>query len=675
MNQFPDIKEYIEYIERFFSVENVKERKQYISTYNKIISKFSTVEKFIESMINKEGWNKYSRRIAIFLTLKCKMFVFEFIDAVKIVNAKEKVIYCEVVDKRFREICEEEFKNNKNMKRDFYKFLLKTFAYFNIKNINEIDLKRLSELNTDSFTTAIQRRRQYILFLDKVMALYNLKGNEIDIRQEIRYNADVRKYGTSKEYIICAINKYIQEEYISKNYIGDKFLKNISLFFKWLYNKYENIESLSDIREDYIIQYYEYVKSLSIGNETRWNRCNYVLKFFIWSEYKKLTSLNVIKIGHGLKNRREYIEDNPKMFQDRKHFNQVLAKVQKYEPIDDEEFLFKNYILVLMGTGLRVGEGIWLDNKCLKERVKVSGESNNEVGEILLRTKDKTKMVNKRTGILPWGLTALDELVERFNSRENVLIYNKDLGEYNYSLFEYKGKTISLPKLLAFYKNTILDGIEFKDENGKNIDYNNIKFHAFRHQKFNDIYEVTNGNIMRVKQDSNHRSIRMAKKYTRQSKKKMIRRISKSIENGKIVGKGAQILQELLNIDMLPEQYLEIMKKLNIAEGYSIEHIVENFKFLGFGYCTCKCKWSHLCEGCRYFITEGEFLPELQTRYSINFMITMTLIKNNGIEGKGVRKNLISLKNQEKILEELGMDYKEIKELRTGEGVLNSGVK
>lgn len=675
MNQFPDIKEYIEYIERFFSVENVKERKQYISTYNKIISKFSTVEKFIESMVNKEGWNKYSRRIGIFLTLKCKMFVFEFIDEVNIVDAKEKVIYCEVVDKRFGEICEEEFKNNKNMKRDFYKFLLKTFAYFNIKNISEIDVKRLGELNVDSFSVAIQRRRQYILFLDKVMALYNLKGNEIDIRQEIRYNADVRKYGTSKECIIGAINKYIQEKYISKNYTGDKFLKNISLFFKWLHNKYENIESLNDISKDYIIQYYEEVKSLSIGNESRWNRCNYVLKFFIWSEYKKLTSLNVIKIRHGLKNRREYMEDNPKMFQDRQHFKQVLAKVQRYEPIDEEEFLFKNYILVLMGTGLRVSEGIWLDNKCLQTREKVNDKSNKEVGEVFLRTKDKTKMVNKRTGILPWGLTALDELLERFNSRENVLIYNKDLGEYNYSLFEYKGKIISLPKLHLFYKDVILDGIEFKGENGDNIDYKDIKFHAFRHQKFNDIYEGTDGNIMRVKQDSNHRSIRMAKKYTRQSKKKMIRRISKSIENGKIVGKGAQILQELLNIDMLPEQYLEIMKKLNIAEGYSIEHIVENFKFLGFGYCTCKCKWSHLCEGCRYFITEGGFLPELQTRYSINFMITMTLIKNNGIEAKGVRKNLISLKNQEKILEELGMNYEEIKELRTGEGVLNGGVK
>lgn len=671
MNQFPDIKEYIEYIERFFSVENVKERKQYISTYNKIINKFSTVEKFIESMVNKEGWNKYSRRIGIFLTLKCKMFVFEFIDEVNIVDAKEKVIYCEVVDKRFGEICEEEFKNNKNMKRDFYKFLLKTFAYFNIKNISEIDVKMLGELNVDSFSVAIQRRRQYILFLDKVM----VKGNEIDIRQEIRYNADIRKYGTSRECIIGVINKYIQEKYISKNYTGDKFLKNISLFFKWLHNKYENIESLNDISKDYIIQYYEEVKSLSIGNESRWNRCNYVLKFFIWSEYKRFTSIDIRKIGHGLKNRSADIQDNPKMFQDRQHFNQVLAKVQKYEPVDEEEFLFKNYILVLMGTGLRVGEGIWLDNKCLKERVKVSGESNNEVGEILLRTKDKTKMVNKRTGILPWGLTALDELIERFNNRENVLIFNENLGEYNYSLFEYKGKIISLPKLNIFYENVILDGIEFKDENGNNIDYKDIKFHAFRHQKFNDIYEVTDGNIMRVKQDSNHRSIRMTKKYTRQSKKKMIRRISKSIENGKIVGKGAQILQELLNVDMLPGQYVEILKKLNISEGYSIEHIVENFKFLGFGYCTCKCKWSHLCEGCRYFITEGGFLPELQTRYSINFMITMTLIKNNGIEAKGVRKNLISLKNQEKILEELGMNYEEIKELRTGEGVLNGGVK
>lgn len=671
MHEFPNIKEYLDYIEKFFSVKNDKERKQYISNYNRIISKFSTVEEFIESMINKVEWNKYTKRIGIFLILRCKVFVFEFIDEVSIFKAKEKVIYCKVVDERLEKICDEEFKNNKNMKRDFYKFLLKTFAYFNIKNISEIDVKRLNELNTDFFSNDIQRRRQYILFLDKVMALYNLKGNEIDIRLEIKYNAEIRKYGTDRKCIIDVINKYIEERYTLKNYNSDKFLKNIRPFLKWLHNEYKDIKNLYDIKEEYIIEYYKSVKLSNNTNETKYTKCQHVLKFFIWSEDKKFASIDIRKIGHGFKNRRADIEDNPKMFQDRQHFNQVLAKVQKYDPLDEEEFLFKNYILVLMGTGLRVGEGIWLDNKCLKKRVKVSDESNNEVGEIVLITKDKTKMVNKRTGILPWGLTALDGLIERFNSRENVLIFNGNLDEYNYSLFEYKGKVISLPKLKVFYENVILDGIEFKDENGNSIDYKNIKFHAFRHQKFNDIYEVTNGNIMRVKQDSNHRSIKMTKKYTRQSKKKMIRRISKNIESGKIVGKGVQILQELLNVDMLPDQYLEILKKLNIAEGYSIEHIVENFKFLGFGYCTCKCKWSHLCEGCRYFITEGEFLPELQTRYSINFMITMTLIKNNGIEAKGVRNNLISLKNQEKILEQLGMDYEEIKELRTGEYILN----
>ncbi|EOR20998.1 hypothetical protein A500_14818 [Clostridium sartagoforme AAU1] len=149
MHEFPNIKEYVDYIEKFFSVKNDKERKQYISNYNRIISKFSTVEEFIEIMINKVEWNKYTKRIGIFLTLKCKLFVFEFIDQVSIFKAKEKVIYCEVVDERLEKICDEEFKNNKNMKRDFYKFLLKTFAYFNIKNISEIDVKRLNELNTD----------------------------------------------------------------------------------------------------------------------------------------------------------------------------------------------------------------------------------------------------------------------------------------------------------------------------------------------------------------------------------------------------------------------------------------------------------------------------------------------------------------------------------------------
>lgn len=668
--EFPRIENFIEFVSEFYRNDKYK-TKALERNYKKIAKEFKSPVDFIETITKDYTYDIYNTCIGIFLTLKCRIFIFEFIDKIRPFKLKEKVIYYGIVDKRLEGICEEEFKLNKNMMRDFYKYLLKTFAFFKVEELSEIKAERISELNIDYFSSDIERRRQYILFLDKVMGLYYLRGNKSNVRENIKYNLEARKYGTDKNYIIEAIDRYIKEKYIVRNYTGDKFLKNIRTFFKWIHDKYKDIEKLDDISEVYIREYYKYINELDIESETKWNRCDYVLKFFIWSRDKEHTSIDVANIRHGLKCVSRYLDNNPKMFQSRQHFNQVLAKVQRYVPLDEEEFLFKNYILVLMGTGLRISEGLWLDNNCIQEKVKVSDKSDMEVGEIILRTKDKTKIVNKRTSILPWGLKSLYDLIDRFNNRQNILIYNEKLGEYVYSLFEYKGKLISIAKLLDFLKTKVFDELEFKDENGKVIDYKNIKSHAFRHQKFNDIYEVTDGNITRVKQDANHRSIKMTMRYTKQAKKKQINKITKSIESGKIVGKGAEILKALVNVDMLPEQYLESLKKLSIAEFYNIDYIVENLKFLGFGFCTGKCKWSHMCEGCKYFITDEEYLTELQMRYSINYMITMALIQSNGIEAKGVRKNLVSLRNQEKILEQLGMTYEEIKRLRVGEGILD----
>lgn len=668
--EFPAIEFLIQFIEKFYGF-NAHYRKSLERNYKNIVEEFKSPVDFIKTIQKDYTYDRYNTCIGIFLTLKCRIFLFEFIDKIRPYGLKEKVIYYGIVDKRLERICEEEFKLNKNMRKDFYKYLLKTLAFFKVEELNGIKAERISELNIDYISTDIQRRRQYILFLDKVMGLYYLKGNKSNVREDIKYNSEARKYGTDRNYIIEAIDRYIEEKYIVKNYTGDKFLKNIRTFFKWIHDKYRNIEKLDDISEVYITEYYKYINELDVTNETKCNRCDYVLKFFIWSRDKEHTSIEVANIRHGFKYVGRYLDDNSKMFQSRQHFNQVLAKVQRYVPLDEEEFLLKNYILVLMGTGLRISEGLWLDNNCIQERVKVSDKSDMEVGELILRTKDKTKIVNKRTSILPWGLKSLYDLIDRFNNRQNILVYNEKLGEYVYSLFEYKGKLISIPKLLNFLKRKVFDELEFKDENGKVIDYKNIKSHAFRHQKFNDIYEVTDGNITRVKQDANHRSIKMTMRYTQQAKKKQINKITKSIENGKIVGKGAEILKALVNVDMLPEQYIESLKKLSIAEFYNIDYIVENLKFLGFGFCTGKCKWSHMCEGCRYFITDEEYLTELQMRYSINYMITMALIQSNGIEAKGVRKNLVSLRNQEKILEQLGMTYDEIKRLRVGEGILD----
>ena len=188
-NEFPDLQSFIEYIEKFYSLTNDK-RKGLKKTYLDVVNRFDKPVRFLESIQKDYKYDDYNSCIAMFLTLKCKVFIFEFVHKIRPYRLKEKVIYYGIVDKRLDEICEEEFKSNKNMRRDFFKYLIKTFAYFNVKEFSEIEVERIGELNTDSFTTDRQRRRQYILFLDKVIGLYFLQGNKRNIRDEINVQSN-----------------------------------------------------------------------------------------------------------------------------------------------------------------------------------------------------------------------------------------------------------------------------------------------------------------------------------------------------------------------------------------------------------------------------------------------------------------------------------------------------
>lgn len=662
-SKLPNIQAFIEYLEEFYNYAEVTENN-FISKYEQILSKFNNTKEVIEKFKEEKGVAYYV--ILLFISLKCKVFSHEYVKNIKIIDVEKKLMFFGIVNERFQCICQDEFRKNKNVETYFYKYLIQTLSFWNLNTIEDINIEKLHELDSDEFGGYEAKRRQYVLLLERVLQRYTLKGSKQSVRISIKHNKEEREYGTKELAIINIINEYVNETYKIKNQVGNNFKKTLKLFFKWIDEKDKGINEISKIELNYIRQYYKYVDELDVTYSRKQFRCSVVYKFLAWSIHKKYLVLGIEDIMYTLETPVVYEVEKPRMFEQRLHYIQVIEKVQKYIPIDEEEFLYKNLILAILGTGLRFSEGLKLDNTCIEKKEKVSENSCLEVGRIVVRTKDKCKVINKRTSIQPWGLKSLELLIDRFNSMDNTYIYDKEIGEYRYSLFEYKGQLISESKVKRFLDNKIWSQIEFKNFNGQVINYENIKFHAFRHQKFNDIFEITDGNIMKTNKDANHVSLRMTRKYVNQASKKFVNAIVNNIESGNIVGNGAKILKELIEINMLPNEYLDSIKKLYISEFYSIEYVVENLKFLGFGFCAGKCKWSHLCEGCKYFLTDHGYLKELKERYVINYIMTMALINKKGEIDEELGKRIVSLKRQEKILEEIGVAKEEIKDMRLG---------
>lgn len=209
----------------------------------------------------------------------------------------------------------------------------------------------------------------------------------------------------------------------------------------------------------------------------------------------------------------------------------------------------------------------------------------------------------------------------------------------------------------------ILNTANIVDEYGKVVTFDDTKMHGFRHQKYNDIYEITNGSVVAVKIDSGHRTTEMAKRYTKQNEDRKQQEALKLIEEGKVVGKGAEIIKAMLKTPYSVERYIEIVKKMTKATEKK-----EITKFLGFGFCSStKCIIDNACERCDFFYTCETYLEELGDRYSKNFAILKSKLGTNW--EKNILKEcnsqlIIDLKYQEKWLKELGINEDKMNKLR-----------
>lgn len=318
--------------------------------------------------------------------------------------------------------------------------------------------------------------------------------------------------------------------------------------------------------------------------------------------------------------------------------------------------------MVASATGLRLSEVLWLGPGCLTL-------TKGDVGEITLQTREKQGLKNKPMSILPWGVESIRLLEERYKKNNEgkrpTEYYHRQSRQYFPSLFELEGKVISV-NTAGSEINKLIHEIE-EEYKAKNILFKKgSKFHAFRHQKVNDILEVTGGSVSQAKMDTYHESATMILEYSAQSKEKRQEEAYRALEEGKIVGKYADILKQLLLTPYSPEQYMEVVKKLNLSSFVSKDGIKRAIKHLGFGYCGAgKCKVEPICESCDYFWTCSTFSDELAERYAFNFALVKSRQNEKTTLGTQDYSLVASLKYQEKWLYELGFEESQIQKLRT----------
>ncbi|MBK1811656.1 hypothetical protein JHL18_13615 [Clostridium sp. YIM B02505] len=642
--EFPPIEELEDYIKNVFHGDKPLENVRVL--YRKIIMNFNTPEEFLK----QKNFIYRENVFVIFLCLKQHIKPQYNIQEVRINNYREIINYFNLVPSEFWEGYEKEVKGLDRRKSKFLVQIIKALIFLRKTNVNEITYEDILRLRDKNFFTGVANNERFPTILEKVLGIMNRQALPYKLPQYIELD-----YGTKCEKTKEVIKEYLQKKYINKNYKTEMPLIYIRQFFKWVSKNYHGILGLDEINEAHWLEYKEYViMNNKYKERTKEVKISLVAMFFEWTQRENIINTRIVDINE------RYIrkEDcKPRMFKEREYSKLILQQILLFEPSSDQELLFKMYMLIASATGLRKEEVLWLEPNCLYN-------STYESAEISLQVVDKIGVKNKITSVLPWGIEPLKYLIKRFENLEiKIKFYNERLGKHVYSLFQYDNKLLSRTYIYEKFSD-ILSKANILDDCGELVEFADVKIHGFRHQKFNDIYEITNGSIAAVKVDSGHRSSEMARRYTKQNQDKRQLQALRLIEEGMIVGKGAEIIKEMLKTPYSIERYIEIVKKMT-------QDIQRNdvTKFLGFGFCfSKKCEIVGGCERCDFFYTCETYLEELADRYSKNFAILKSKLGRdweNTILEECNSQLIIELKYQEKWLSELGMTDEEISKLRT----------
>jgi integrase len=646
---FPDKEEF----EKFFcSVSVARNNRRYARfIYKFTVSSFKTPEEVLNCDLDN---STRISMIVVFLAFSLELNVNLNIQSLRIYNAEAIIRYFNLANDEFWDAFSTVVRGSGQRKNGFLIQIVKALMFLGKKNISEIVYEDYNKLYSRDYYYGHAKHLSFPTMLERVLDKINKRGMPQRVMSRKNNGPD---YGLMSEQIKETIQAYLEEKYLQKGQQIKSPLFALRTFFNWLHSSFGEIKVITDVNTGHWEKYKEYITKKGVKPRTKEVMYNLTAICFEWLQENRILKERVVEYGDRWS---EKYEVEPRMFTSREHYKKVVAEIIKFEPKDEYESLVKEYLLVVSATGLRASDVLWLGPGCI-------GDIKDGIGEIVVRVKDKTRIINKHTSIYPIGIEAIFRLESRLKSIESIKLFNKKSKIYVYCLFQYDGKLIGFDKIYSIYR-MLIDKANLLDENGRKVDYMNVKLHALRHQKYNDIYDATGGSATAVKIDSGHKHIEMAKQYTKQEENKKRIAALKLIEEGRIFGKRADILRELLSSSISHERYVEVVKKMNLNSTLDITNNKNVIKYLGFGFCASNCnKVKKFCESCDFFYSCKTFESELKERYAKNFILikSRTSIDEGNIKiFEDDRENIESLKYQEKWLLEIGVSNDEIYRLR-----------
>lgn len=658
MMNYPNKQEFAEFFLATGESNHPKNYHDANKIFNRVTKRFPTPEDFIWQ--EDTEFRRANMRLFIYMCLKCRLTVPVNYLRNSYVNFADKIVgYFNLANNDLLDAILKELPDNERTKRKLFRNIIHLCICTEYKLLDALSLHSVERLKNSDFSC----ERDILTFLNSLERA--IRPVKLPGMYTQPAKPDEKVFGTSAPQLIELTKKYLQEEYEIQGYQTSHPRGCIKAFLLYVTVQNADVNTFREISQNgYWEHYKKSVEGSSMAAGTMKKHINQTINLYEWLYRNEFITENELleEYGYSWKPNKTGINDNkPKMFKTRDHYIAIFVALLNFKPKDDLDVLCKHFFLVITAIGARLSEVLWLTPNSV-------GDIREGVGEVSFKINEKLGLRNKPMSCYSWGLDSIRLLEERWKDGPKIKFFHKKSGKEFYTLFGYKRRVVSRQNLYDFF-DKLMEIADIRDENGNRVEYKNIKFHAFRHQKFNDIYEVTNGRLSAVQDESNHLSLRMTKVYTQQDLSNRRITVLKAIEEGKIVGKGLELLNALLKSPFTPEQYLNVVQKMNFSARITKELIMEAVKDLGFGFCTNPaCKIALMCEACDYYFTCKEQLEELKERYVNNFLLiqkTIALIGFDAFFKKREYEHLITgLKHQERWLRELGETDDEIFELK-----------
>jgi len=417
-----------------------------------------------------------------------------------------------------------------------------------------------------------------------------------------------------KPFVLKTVKWYIHHQLVMKKFsTAKRNFDGISLFIKFVDECVPEIESFSEISQEVLIMYFEYlmntksetngkplsnvsikkgaltVKDILIkGSAKDWDVPSDV------SYVQKLYNDMIIDNKNLKSNTKKLEEKNKAKISNEKLIDRIIkTAIQDLE--QNENILVASAIIITFQLGLRISEIITLETGCL---VQVDEDMMIDTSTRKLHA-EKTEILKPANELVVFAITKLEEYSKSLRNEAQLpyLFMNRDRKK--------KGYPANLVSCSNWNKNFVRPWLRehnFFDEDG-----NLIKFtsHTFRHAFAT--YALKGGASIKVISElMNHKSIRGTKHYTHLLQEDIKKRFAEVLNEGAIISgkKALQIKDKLKELQPFKGKTVEQVDKLRkamkiqvLSHGLCTHHPMRNEPCMGDG----------VCLGCNNFITTPDF--------------------------------------------------------------------